>query len=188
MQARRESTSRRRRRRRQTYQTQMAEDLALSAASDCIISPSSPAKAEPGTLALQPEQYIEDGVMHEWVSAPPVWLGAMPEQEAAYLEHWCQWCLEEEGLEAHRLMQLERDAEAEEEECHDVAQPAPVQPTANDAATAWETAFPLPGPTLVDLTGSKNDIGRLGQRASSFLPYLNFLFNALWTCGTIADL
>ncbi|KAE8815577.1 hypothetical protein D1007_07048 [Hordeum vulgare] len=43
--------------------------------------------AEPGSMVLRPELYGWDGMVHEWVSVPPVWLDAMPEQEAAYLEH-----------------------------------------------------------------------------------------------------
>ncbi|KAE8788443.1 VQ motif-containing protein 17 [Hordeum vulgare] len=32
--------------------------------------------------------YQWTGVVREFVSAPPIWLGATPQQEQAYLEHW----------------------------------------------------------------------------------------------------
>ncbi|KAE8787905.1 Pre-mRNA-processing factor 39 [Hordeum vulgare] len=72
------------------YEKQMVEAMALSAAGDALV-PSlallARAKAKPGSLVLKPKLYAWDGVVHEWVSAPPVLLGATPEQETAYLEH-----------------------------------------------------------------------------------------------------
>ena len=59
--------------------------------------------------------------MREWVSAPQVWVGVTPAQEAAYLEHWHQIRLAEERRHDEYLELLERDAsrrsrgEAEEE-------------------------------------------------------------------------
>ena len=53
------------------------------------------------------------GILREWASAPPIALGASPEQEEAYLEHWGQLHLSEERADSERWMQ----AECEEEEC-----------------------------------------------------------------------
>ncbi|KAE8779755.1 Pre-mRNA-processing factor 39 [Hordeum vulgare] len=63
------------------YQAQLAEVMALSIAGDAVVPPpppSSPVKAEPGPLVLRPEKYAWDGVVREWFSAPPIWLGATP--------------------------------------------------------------------------------------------------------------
>ena len=71
------------------YEARMAEAMALSAAGDCVVpplAPSSPAKAEPEPTPI--ERYSWTGRVREWVSAPPVWMGATPAQEAAYLEQW----------------------------------------------------------------------------------------------------
>ena len=51
--------------------------------------------------------------MREWVSAPPIWLGATKEQEAAYLDHWRRVRLAEERREGVRLQMLEREAKEE---------------------------------------------------------------------------
>ncbi|KAE8821569.1 Nuclear pore complex protein [Hordeum vulgare] len=67
------------------------------------------------SAGVEPEQYVWDEVVHEWVSAPPAWLGATPKQEAAYLEHWRQRRLAEEHAEARQLDELEHEAEAEDE-------------------------------------------------------------------------
>ncbi|KAE8821374.1 putative serine/threonine-protein kinase [Hordeum vulgare] len=91
------------------YQKQLAEAIALSDVSDAVVPPLAPPPSgqvcTPGT-----------GMVREWVSAPPVSLDAMLEQEAAYLEHWRQRRVREEGEEARRIELLECEAEAEEEE------------------------------------------------------------------------
>ncbi|KAE8820836.1 Pre-mRNA-processing factor 39 [Hordeum vulgare] len=72
------------------YQAQVAEAMPLFAVGYAVVPPlalPSPAKADRGPLVLRPEQYASDGVVREWVIAPPVWLGATTKQEAAYLEH-----------------------------------------------------------------------------------------------------
>ena len=33
------------------------------------------------------EVYQWTGIIHEFVTAPPIWLGVTPQQEQAYLEH-----------------------------------------------------------------------------------------------------
>ncbi|KAE8809497.1 hypothetical protein D1007_13917 [Hordeum vulgare] len=53
----------------------------------CLAAAGLTIPAEPGLMVLRPELYVWDGVVCEWVSASSVWLGAMPEHEAAYLEH-----------------------------------------------------------------------------------------------------
>ncbi|KAE8774836.1 Pre-mRNA-processing factor 39 [Hordeum vulgare] len=58
-----------------TYQAQMAESFALCTIGDSTMSPlapSSPTKIEPAPTALKPQEYVWDGVVREWVSAPPV--------------------------------------------------------------------------------------------------------------------
>ncbi|KAE8809124.1 Pre-mRNA-processing factor 39 [Hordeum vulgare] len=63
------------------YQARLAEAMALSAIRDCVVppmAPPSPAKTEPGPTALRTESYTWDGVVREWVNAPPFWLGATP--------------------------------------------------------------------------------------------------------------
>ncbi|KAE8767832.1 Pre-mRNA-processing factor 39 [Hordeum vulgare] len=104
------------------------------------VDPPSRAKPESG-LPIR-ETYVWDGVVREWVSAPPIWLGAMPTQDQLYLKHSRQRRLVEEGLEGRRLKELEREAEAEEEERRARAQPAVLQPPTGDVSAAWETAFP----------------------------------------------
>ncbi|KAE8800554.1 serine/threonine-protein phosphatase 7 [Hordeum vulgare] len=69
-------------------------------------------KAEQGPTALNPESYAWNGVVREWVSTPPVWLGATPVQQQIYLENWRQRWLVEQRLEGQGLEQLERDADA----------------------------------------------------------------------------
>ncbi|KAE8782416.1 hypothetical protein D1007_44078 [Hordeum vulgare] len=135
--------------------------MALCTIGDTIVrplAPLSPAKAEPGPLVLRPEQYVWDRVMREWVSAPPVWLGATPEWKVAYLEHWRWWRLAEKCTHARQVEQMEREAKAWEEERH-AAQRGSVQPPANDVAVAWQPFFHWvgPPPTLVDLTGPDED-------------------------------
>ncbi|KAE8778664.1 Pre-mRNA-processing factor 39 [Hordeum vulgare] len=63
--------------------------MALSAAGECVlplVTPPCPVNAEPEPEPI--ERYSWTGVVHEWVSVPPVWVGATPTQEAAHLEHW----------------------------------------------------------------------------------------------------
>ncbi|KAE8803812.1 Pre-mRNA-processing factor 39 [Hordeum vulgare] len=106
--------------------------MSLSVVGDTVVSPlAPPSPAEPGRLFLRPEMYAWDGVVHEWVSAPPVWLGATSEQEAAYLEHYRQRRVLEDGAEARRMELMEREAEAEKEE-RSHAEQVPVQPPTND--------------------------------------------------------
>ncbi|KAE8799488.1 hypothetical protein D1007_25064 [Hordeum vulgare] len=63
------------------YEAQLAEAIAMSIVGDCVVPPLS--KSEP-----QPEVYEWTACLHEWVSVPPIWLGATPQQEAACLQHW----------------------------------------------------------------------------------------------------
>ncbi|KAE8800079.1 putative serine/threonine-protein kinase [Hordeum vulgare] len=93
------------------------------------------AKVEPGPIALKTERYAWDGVVHKWVSAPPVWLGAQA-HEQIYLKNWRQRLRTEERLEGQWLEQLQRDAEAEEEERLVVAQPTTVQLPMDDVVAA----------------------------------------------------
>ena len=104
--------------------------------------------------------------MREWVRAPPVWVGATPAQEAAYLEHWRQIRVAEERRDGEYLEMLERDLEEEQREAEEEARqaataqaatpPAPAQP---DMAALWNTAFAWagPAPTLIDLTDPEDD-------------------------------
>ena len=97
------------------FQAAMAEAMALFAACDCVVppvTPPSPPKAETEEPAPL-ERYSWTGVMREWVSAPPIWLGATEKQEAAYLDHWRRVRLAEERREGERLQMLERKAEEE---------------------------------------------------------------------------
>ena len=154
----------------------MAQALALSAAGDSVVppvAPPSPIKPEP-----QPEPEPEpiarfswNEVVREWVSAPPVWMGATPAEEAAYLEMWRQRQLAEERRRGEYEEMLERDLEEEareaEEEAHQAAAaqppapalPPPEQLPAAYIAAAWNTTFPwaVPPPTLIDLTHPKDD-------------------------------
>ena len=101
------------------YEAAMAQALALSGAGDSVVppvAPPSPIKPEP-----QPEPEPEpiarfswNGVVREWVSAPPVWLGATPTQEQAYLEMWCQRWLVKERHRGEDEEMLERDLEEEQ--------------------------------------------------------------------------
>ncbi|KAE8805819.1 hypothetical protein D1007_18168 [Hordeum vulgare] len=111
----------------------MAEAMALSTAGDCdmpSMTPLSRVKVEPEPSPI--ERYSWTGVVREWVSAPPVWVGATSTQEA-YLE------------------MIEHDAEEE-------ARQAAVQP-APDMNALWNTTLPWagPAPTLIDLTNTKNN-------------------------------
>ncbi|XP_044978574.1 uncharacterized protein LOC123445627 [Hordeum vulgare subsp. vulgare] len=147
----------------EAYQRQLAEAMTLSAASDCIVPPLP--EPEP---ALPRQVYQWTDVVQEFVNAPPIWLGATPLQEQAYLEHWRSVHLQAERAEGLRLMKLEKEEEEErrkameEERAHAAAlpspppQPAPAgQTTEVRAAALWNSAFPWagPAPTLVDLTG-----------------------------------
>ncbi|KAE8809099.1 Pre-mRNA-processing factor 39 [Hordeum vulgare] len=112
--------------------------MALSAAGDCVLPPvtlPSPVKAEPEPESSPIECYSWTGVLREWVSAPPVWVGAAPAQEAAYLEHWRQQRLAEERYHGEYLEMLEREAEEEARQAA-AAQPAP------DMNALWNTTFP----------------------------------------------
>ena len=113
--------------------------------------------------------------MREWVSAPPVWLGATPAQEQAYLEMWCGRRLAEERRRGEYEEMLERDLEEEAREAEEEARqaaaarvdaqpPAPALPASKQLpaayiAAAWNTAFPWAGsaPTLIDLTDPEDD-------------------------------
>ncbi|KAE8766458.1 hypothetical protein D1007_62322 [Hordeum vulgare] len=66
------------------YQKQLVEAMALSAAGDCVVPPPSEPEPEP---ALPREVYQWTGVVQEFVSMPPIWLGATPLQVQAYLDH-----------------------------------------------------------------------------------------------------
>ncbi|KAE8789748.1 pre-mrna-processing factor 39 [Hordeum vulgare] len=137
--------------------------MALSAADDCVVPPSP--EPEP---ALPWEVYQCTDIIQEFISAPPIWLGATLLQEQAYLEHWRSVHLRTERVEGLRLMELEkkeeeerREAEEEERARAAALPPPPPQPasagqTMEAHATAlWNSAFPWagPAPTLVDLTG-----------------------------------
>ena len=61
------------------------------------------------------------GVVREWVSTPPVWMGATPAQEAAYLEHWRQIRVAEERRDGEYLEMLERDLGEEQREAEEEA-------------------------------------------------------------------
>ena len=106
----------------------------------------------------------------EWVSVPPVWLGATPAQEQAYLEMWRQRRLAEERRRGEYEEMLERDLEEEQREAEEEARqaaaaqaaahpPAPPEPAQPDMAVLWNTAFAWagPAPTLIDLTDPEDD-------------------------------
>ncbi|KAE8800440.1 Pre-mRNA-processing factor 39 [Hordeum vulgare] len=123
----------------EAYQARLTEGMAVPAVNECVVLPlvpSSLAKVEPRPTVLKTEQYVWDRVVREWVSVPPVWLGATPEHEHTYMDHWEHRRLVEERLEGERLEQLERDAEAEDGEHRAEAQLAAVQPPTNDVAAA----------------------------------------------------
>ncbi|KAE8815699.1 putative xyloglucan endotransglucosylase/hydrolase protein 30 [Hordeum vulgare] len=131
--------------------------MALSAVGDFVlppVTPSSPIKAEsePEPEPSPIEHYSWTRVVHEWVNAPPIWVGATPAQEGAYLEQWRQRRLAEKSRHGEYLEMLERDAE---EEAHQAAaaQPAP------GMNALWNTAFPWAGPasTLIDLMDPEDD-------------------------------
>ena len=68
----------------EAYQAHMADAMALSAADGCVVPPlrpPSPVKAEPVPTPI--ENYSWDGVVREWVDAPPVWYGATLMREKA---------------------------------------------------------------------------------------------------------
>ena len=109
----------------------------------------SPIKPEPEP---QPEPEPEpiarfswNGVVREWVSAPPVWLGATPAQEQVYLEMWRQRRLAEERRCGEYEEMLKRDLEEEQREAKEEARqsvtaqaaaqpPTPELPAADIAA------------------------------------------------------
>ena len=67
----------------------MEEAHALSTAGECVVPPPPPPSAflpESKPIEHLPKVYQWTGVLREWVSAPPIWLDAAPEQEAAYLQ------------------------------------------------------------------------------------------------------
>lgn len=98
----------------------MEEALALSVAGGYAYSPPLPEPKVEGehTLELmlthtptptpptkpESEMYTRTGILREWLIAPPIMLGAMPEQEEAYLEHWRQLLLSEERADGERRM------------------------------------------------------------------------------------
>ncbi|KAE8769895.1 hypothetical protein D1007_58443 [Hordeum vulgare] len=147
----------------EAYRRQLAEAMALSAAGYCVVPP--PPEPEPYPEPALPGQvYQWTGVVQEFLSPPPIWLGATPEQEQAYLEHWRSVHLQAERAEGLRLMELEK--EEEEERARTAALPPPQpqptpagQTTEAQAAALWNSAFPWagPAPTLVDLTGPDDD-------------------------------
>lgn len=99
-------------------------------------------KAEPPPAEPVMERYVWTRRLHEWVSASPVWFGATPAQEVAYLEQWRAHALADECADGERLVQIERE---EGEECRPRGQAVQlaVQPTQQeDLARAWEAAFP----------------------------------------------
>ena len=74
-----------------------------------------------------------NGVVREWVSAPPVWMGATSEQEAVYLEMWRRrrGRLAEERRRGEYEEMLERDLEEEAPEAEEeVRQATAAQPPA----------------------------------------------------------
>ena len=77
-----EEEARRRAYEEAAYQQQLVEAIALSVAGNCVVSlPLEPEPMEPR------EVYQWTDVVHEFVTTPPIWLGATPQQEQAYLEH-----------------------------------------------------------------------------------------------------
>ena len=87
----------------------MAHAIALSTAGDCVLLPMAPPSPPRRRVKSEPEprpepepepspieRYSWMGVVREWVRTPPVWVGATPAQEAAYLEHWRQIQVAEE--------------------------------------------------------------------------------------------
>ena len=128
------------------------------AAAPAEAAPAPPSEVPPPAVEPAPrERYSWTGVVREWVSAPPIWLGATEKQEAAYLDHWRRVRLAEERWEGERLQMLEREAKEEARQAQaEAAQVAAAQP---DIAALWNTAFPwaVPAPTLIDLTGTDAD-------------------------------
>ena len=71
----------------------MAEGMVLSTEGvyvEPLVAPPSPVKAEPAPEPSPIKHYSWMGVLREWLSAPLVWMEAMPAKEAAYLEKWRQ--------------------------------------------------------------------------------------------------
>ncbi|KAE8791288.1 hypothetical protein D1007_34282 [Hordeum vulgare] len=69
-----EEEARRRADEEAVYQQQLAEAIVLSAVGDCVVPPpSKPKPTEPW------EVYQWTDVVHEFVTAPPIWLGATPQ-------------------------------------------------------------------------------------------------------------
>ncbi|KAE8788326.1 Pre-mRNA-processing factor 39 [Hordeum vulgare] len=115
------------------------ETIALSAAGDYVVPP--PSKTEPTEPQREVYQWIS--CLREWVSAPPIWLGATPQQEEAYLLHWKLQRLSAERTEGLRQMALEKEAEEERWEMEEEE-----RARAREAQTValWNKAFPLAGP------------------------------------------
>ncbi|KAE8792476.1 hypothetical protein D1007_33000 [Hordeum vulgare] len=90
----------------------MRHTITLSAADEWVVPPLP--KTEP--MEPQREVYQWIGCLREWVSAPPIWLGATPWQEEAYLHHWRSQHLVEERADGRRQMTQEREAEEERRE------------------------------------------------------------------------
>ena len=110
------------------YEAAMAQALALSATGDCIVPPVAPSSPPRRLVNADPEPQPEPiprfswtGVVRKWVSAPPVWMGATPEQEAAYLEMWCQRWLVKERHRGEDEEMLERDLKEEAREAKEEA-------------------------------------------------------------------
>ncbi|KAE8778749.1 hypothetical protein D1007_48250 [Hordeum vulgare] len=125
----------------EAYQRQLAEAMALSAVRDCVVPPPPEPEPEP-TLPRQVYQWT--GIVQEFVSTPPIWLGAIPLQEQAYLEHWRSVHLHAERAEGLRLMELEKEEEeerrvAEEEERARAAALPPLPPPPQPALVGHTT-------------------------------------------------
>ncbi|KAE8779067.1 putative serine/threonine-protein kinase [Hordeum vulgare] len=97
--------------RRQLASRGSASTCQCTRRSGADTTPPSLAKDEPEPEPI--ERYSWTGVVHEWVSAPPVRVGATPAQEAAYLEHRRKRRLVEECRHGEYLEMLEHDTEEE---------------------------------------------------------------------------
>ncbi|KAE8807101.1 Pre-mRNA-processing factor 39 [Hordeum vulgare] len=126
------------------FQKQIAEAMALSAAGDCVVPPPPEPEPEP---TLSREVYQWTGVVQEFVSVPPIWLGATPLQEQAYLEHWRSVHLQAERAEGLWLMELEKEEEEERREAEEEERgravalpPPPPQPAPAGQTTEAQAA------------------------------------------------
>ena len=96
------------------YLARLAEALALFAAGDCVVPPSSSRLTAPTPAQEPTERYVWTGELRNWFAPlPSTWLSATSVQEAAYLEHWRQCALTKERADAKRLMQREHEEEKE---------------------------------------------------------------------------